>query len=188
MVFKRENIPLTYLQKRLTLVVDSEQLLKDLDAKNIRFLSREDCETNPDYKQIIPYAIVSHGGKIACYLRSGSETRLHDKYSVGVGGHVEMQDYVPFDLKTTVKNALYRELCEEFADFDSGIESLHFLGVINEEITEVGHTHLGFVYLIHSKEKFNPNKELKNLQWLTPDDVKSKDLELWSKLALELIN
>lgn len=188
MVFDRKNIPEKYLKERLALKVEQNQLIKDFKAKYMKFLTRGDCEKNRDFKQIIPYIIVNFGGKIAIYQRNGSENRLHYKYSIGVGGHVEERDYVPNDLRATVENAIHRELEEEFADFNFHETKLHFLGVINEEIKEVGFTHIGFVYMLNTLKQFKPDSELKNLDWLTLNQIYVKDLELWSRLALELIN
>jgi predicted NUDIX family phosphoesterase len=112
---------------------------------------------------------------------------LHRKYSVGIGGHVEKQDYIYQALIPTIHNAIYRELSEEFLDFNFYETELAFLGVINEELTEVGHTHIGFVYLLNTAKQFAPGKELDNLEWLDIADIYEKDLELWSKLALELM-
>lgn len=188
LVFDRKNIPEKYLKESLALKVEQKALFKDFKVKYMKFLTRGDCEKNPDFKQIIPYIIVNFRDKIALYQRNGSENRLHDKYSIGVGGHVELRDYIPNALEATVENAIYRELEEEFADFNFYDTQLHFLGVINEEITEVGVTHIGFVYMINTLKQFKPGSELKNLDWLTLDQINVKDLELWSRLALELIN
>src|SRR2546426_10356087 len=54
------------------------------------FRPRASMEEDPSFKQIIPYLIVRHRGRLFLVQRSteGGETRLHGKYSIGVGGHI----------------------------------------------------------------------------------------------------
>ena len=54
------------------------------------FMDREAAENDPSHKQIIAYAIFCHQGRILHYTRGGSggEARLHDKGSIGIGGHI----------------------------------------------------------------------------------------------------
>lgn len=187
LVFKRKDIKKMYLKEKTVIKISEQQLIKDFKSESINFFVRDKCEKNTEYKQIIPYVLVTHHNKMACYQRNGSENRLRGKYSVGIGGHVEKQDYVSYSLIQTIYNSIYRELSEEFLDFNFYETGLDFLGVINEELTDVGHTHIGFVYLLNTAKQFAPGKELENLEWLDIADIYEKDLELWSKLALELM-
>src|SRR2546422_11719117 len=54
------------------------------------FRPRAGVEEDPSFKQIIPYLLVRHRGRLFLVQRSteGGETRLHGKYSIGVGGHI----------------------------------------------------------------------------------------------------
>ena len=68
-------------------------------AENSLFLPRDDVEEDPSYKQIIPYAVVSYvppAGSERWFLmkrkKGGGEKRLHDLYSLGVGGHINPVD------------------------------------------------------------------------------------------------
>jgi len=187
LVFNRKDICNQYLKEKIVLNISESDLTNDFKSTSMKFIEREKCETNSEYKQIIPYIIVNFFEKIACYQRKGSENRLHGKYSIGIGGHVEKKDYVYQNLISTIKNTIYRELSEEFLDFNIYETEISFLGLINEEVTNVGLTHIGFVYLLHTQKQFSPGKELKKLEWLDLSDVCKKDLELWSKLALGLI-
>src|SRR5256712_12651972 len=58
------------------------------------FRPRASAEEDPSLKQIIPYLIVRHRGRLFLVQRSteGGETRLHGKYSIGVGGHTNPSD------------------------------------------------------------------------------------------------
>ena len=52
------------------------------------------AEEDPSHKQLIPYCVFRCGDRIFHYTRgkSGGESRLHAKISVGVGGHVNPVD------------------------------------------------------------------------------------------------
>ena len=69
--------------------------------------------------------------------RAGGDARLHDRYSIGVGGHVNPED-------GDVVGGLRREWAEEIvADFEPEFEPL---GVLNDDNNPVGAVHLGLVY------------------------------------------
>jgi predicted NUDIX family phosphoesterase len=95
---------LTYEKKGL--IKGNSEVLKTI-VQNGQFLRRSELEEDPSFKQIIPYAIISNKepeprswrDKLrgvrqnqSFYLfrrRSGqTEKRLHNKFSLGVGGHM----------------------------------------------------------------------------------------------------
>lgn len=58
-----------------------------------KLADRSHCETNPTYLQIIPYVILlSEDNEIFIYKRGqkGNEERLHQLFSMGLGGHIEI--------------------------------------------------------------------------------------------------
>ena len=54
------------------------------------FRPRNILEEDPSYKQIIPYAVICHGNEVYMFRRLNKQTeaRLHNKCSLGVGGHM----------------------------------------------------------------------------------------------------
>jgi hypothetical protein len=54
------------------------------------FVERARAETSPQWKQVIPYSLVECDGRILVVrrLRKGGESRLHEKHSIGIGGHI----------------------------------------------------------------------------------------------------
>lgn len=106
------------------------------------FVDRATAELSPKWRQIIPYVVLTFGD--ACYLlrrtRKQNEARLHDKLSLGVGGHINPG----YDLAA----GLQKELDEEVQIDDP--YTLEFAGILNDESTEVGLVHLGAVYLLHA--------------------------------------
>src|SRR3954454_9273568 len=67
-----------------------------LDALRLRgeFRPRPDAEQDPSWKQVIPYVVLRDGDAIFLMrrTRAGGDERLHDRYSIGIGGHVNPQD------------------------------------------------------------------------------------------------
>jgi len=80
---------------------EAENYLKRfLEPGNHQFLARDDAEEDPSYKQLIPYAIFAHhdseGEHYLQYVRGGGggEKRLTSKRSMGIGGHINREDFL----------------------------------------------------------------------------------------------
>jgi len=116
-----------------------------LDPKAFSFRPRSEVETDPNFKQLIPYVVLACGGDVFHYRRgsSGGEKRLAAKRSVGIGGHISEADAAgEGDL---YRNGMQRELAEEIALGTPFTERL--LGFINDDSSFVGSVHLGVVHL-----------------------------------------
>src|ERR1700735_2327356 len=61
---------------------------------NCRFLERNIAETDYQFKQVIPYVVVRHEDRCLLIWRTNKQTeaRLHNLYSLGVGGHINNTD------------------------------------------------------------------------------------------------
>jgi len=156
------------------------------------WIPRSEAERTPSYKQIIPYVILRTkiGNLTACYRRKGSESRLHDLWSCGIGGHVNPVDEgnSQGNLKEILDRGLLRELDEELPSRPFHCRPL-FQGIINEEKTEVGTVHFGLVYTIELTDpsQLIPGDELIDFTWKPIEAIRSLKFELWSMLALKLI-
>ncbi len=120
------------------------------DIKKIWVGPRPTLETNENFKQIIPYILLSHQGKIALYQRTkkGGENRLHNMHSIGFGGHIDAFDLAYNDdgeinLDKTIENSGQREIDEEL--IISNIVSKKHLGYIYDSSNPVGRVHIGVV-------------------------------------------
>ncbi len=111
------------------------------------FADREAAEQNPDWKQVIPYCVLSCGEALFCVerLASQGEARLHGRLSVGIGGHINPQDGPS---KGLIGRALSRELREELALPKEPLPPARIVGLLNDESNEVGQVHFGLVHLI----------------------------------------
>ena len=114
-----------------------------LDSAHFRFRPRDEVETDPSLKQLIPYVVLRHDGRLFHYTRSsGGEKRLLGRRSVGIGGHINDTDAAGEDAYTA---GMRRELAEE-VDI-AGAWREHELGFIYDPSTFVGSVHLGVVHL-----------------------------------------
>lgn len=155
----------------------------------MRWIERSEAETNPSYKQIIPYIVMQDSqSRILCYPRHGTEKRLHGLLSCGIGGHIDEGDKKGA-FAETVKTGMLRELSEEISNFNPEMVTLAYKGIINELDTPVGHVHLGLVYLAVCKVGYKPEPsgETAGMAWKTMAQLTSLNMEQWSWLALKLI-
>ncbi len=187
LAFKREDLPIDWLDDIVVAHLGEGCFKNAINKVHSFFKIRNKIENDDVYKQPIPYILIKDfNGMFACYPRNGNENRLHGLWSVGVGGHVDEIDRVENNYETILAGA-YRELQEETFGYIPAEMPLQFLGIINEEKTKVGHTHIGVVFLVQLKQGQNimPKQELTGLQWCYAKELGS--LELWSQLALKLV-
>lgn len=123
-------------------------ILEQVILQNHTFRERPEAETNFEFKQVIPYVVVRHSPTksylLSQRLSKQAEKRLHDKFTLGQGGHINPEDM--FGKSPLVEN-IKRELHEEFA---MGYTGCSVVGLINDDSNEVGKVHLGLVYLMES--------------------------------------
>lgn len=120
-----------------------------LDPSHLSFRPRSEVETDPSFKQIIPYIILKWNQSAFCYTRGkkGTEERLKAKKSIGIGGHISEEDAQGDD---AYRCGMLREL-EEEVQLESSYQE-HCLGLINDDRTPVGQVHLGIVHVLELDE------------------------------------
>ncbi len=160
-----------------------------LSRGNNFFLPRTRVETDPTYKQIIPYVLLAFQNKLLYYVRGkkAGEQRLVAKGSVGIGGHMNETDESLFALDESAYRAgVEREVNEEIkieSAFDDRIVAL-----LNDDTTEVGRVHLGIVHVFKLAEPKVEKREamITGLAFLTEDELlaRRETLETWSQICL----
>lgn len=145
------------------------------------YVEREEAETRYDLKQIIPYSVLYSRGMVLQYQRgkSGEEQRLHDLYSIGVGGHiVRGEGYT---------EAMERELEEEVSVLTPRRQVCAW--IINDESTDVGRVHFGVVHIFELRE---PKVEVRERSLTKPEFVtidhargQIEKYERWSQICLK---
>ncbi len=124
-----------------------------LAPRNVSFMPRGEAEQQPDFKQLIPYMIFRHVDsegveRIFQYIRGKGmgESRLHSKRSIGVGGHLSLEDRAQAKTNHDLyREGMLRELREEVV-LETTFEE-ECVGLINDDESEVGQVHLGIVHL-----------------------------------------
>lgn len=197
------------MRKELTLCASAlhfpngRTISKTLDCSQILpwFGPRELLEENKAFRQIIPYIVLKHQGRILTYERAsgGSEERLRGKTSIGFGGHISVRDAVfsdedHLDLARTLRRAALREVREE-----TGISlslrpfSATVIGWIVDDSNQVGLVHVGYAEIweidaVDCVEALRlKSSEITKQRMLTTDELRSEFewLENWSQLSLE---
>jgi predicted NUDIX family phosphoesterase len=126
-----------------------EALARLLDPANHFFMDRAMAEMDPSHKQVIPYCVFRCGDRILHYTRgkSGGESRLHAKISVGVGGHVNPVDTGGGKTGPAAYHAaVTREIDEELVLPEDHPHRI--IALLNDDSNAVGQVHLGIVHLI----------------------------------------
>jgi predicted NUDIX family phosphoesterase len=170
-----------------------KQVVSNL-ANSYSVMRRGDAEENETFKQPIPYCVLKRGNEVFVYerLQGGGEARLHNKLSMGVGGHMNKFEVEDFYEQLSVN--LERELDEEL-QIDGERLSLETVGLINDDENEVGKVHIGLLVIAELKEDAEVSvKETDQLKgyWYNAESLKEKDtydrLESWSKFVADILN
>ena len=161
-----------------------------LDKKNNSFQPRARAETDPTFKQIIPYVVVTDGKSILHYVRGkkAGEQRLVAKGSIGIGGHINDEDHSLFaDGLQAFQDAVKREVCEELTV--QGPFDARPVGLINDDSTEVGRVHFGIVHvLFRAPEKVKKNEKfITQIKFIPIEELKARreQMESWSQFCLD---
>jgi len=168
------------------------------------FVQREHAEENPELKQVIPYSVVVRGGQVLLLRRlaTGGEVRLHNKLSIGVGGHVN-----PIDAETSVDPgdpADLRDLPGVPDVIGAGArreleEELHIerrtdiqrIGILNDDSNPVGAVHVGLVQLVHVRGEVRVREnDLLEGRFVAPEELRrllgdGANFETWSAKLIE---
>lgn len=156
------------------------------------YMDRDAAEQDPSFKQVIPYTVIKRGkDQYFVYERTkkGGESRLHNKWSVGVGGHINPVDGdADFD---GYRNAFQRELREELEINTLRIEDdflPRVIGCIYDPSDEVGQVHFGVVHLLRLSEVSQITTKDEALScgtYCSLSELREKNLENWSRIVVD---
>lgn len=163
---------------------DVAALIRDVGA----FRPRSEMEGDPSWKQVIPYPILRDGDDwfLMRRTKAGADPRLHDRYSIGVGGHVNPEDGgLDGELRTALEREWHEELVVDF------VPAFRFIGLLNDDTTAVGQVHLGLVYEGDASGRQVAIRETHKLSgsFVGTSEVAAiaGRLETWSLLAFEFM-
>lgn len=162
---------------------DVAPYLELIDAAGT-YRRRPESETDPSWKQVIPYLVLRDRGRIFLMRRTrrGADARLHDRWSIGIGGHLNPGD-------GGVRGGLLREFEEELAA-DWAPEP-RLLGLLNDDTDPVGAVHLGVVFTAEAAGRVVRVRETDKLEgaFVAPIEVLRvyDQLETWSQLLYDYL-
>lgn len=153
---------------------------------NKEFHPRSLMETDPRYKQVIPYLVFTHNNNFFLMQRDGSasEQRLKNKYSLGIGGHMRLEDFSGGN----VIDWAQREFKEEI-DY-RGTYSVTSLGILNDDSTPVGEVHIGCILLLEGNSPaISVKSELASGRLATLEEcmVHYHLMEKWSQIIVDYL-
>jgi predicted NUDIX family phosphoesterase len=161
-----------------------------LSRQNNFFAPRSSAETDPNLKQIIPYAILVSRGKVLRYKRGkkSGEQRLVAKGSIGIGGHMNDRDEGLFALdKDAYLAGVQREIDEELV-VEPPLAN-RVVAMINDDSNEVGEVHLGVVHVLELASPSAEKREsmILGIDFLTAEQLRAEreTLETWSQICVD---
>jgi predicted NUDIX family phosphoesterase len=159
------------------------------------FVERAYAERTPTLKQVIPYSIIVCAEPeirvlLVRRLKTGGESRLHDKYSIGIGGHINPEDLdgAAFAARNPIDAGTRREIAEELAV--SGEYDIQRLGLLNDDSNPVGAVHVGVVQVVRVRGSVEIRERNQLEGRLVPSEelsallAQGANFETWSRLLI----
>ena len=149
-----------------------------------RFAERAAMEIDPGFKQVIPYLVLRDGERwfLMRRTKAGADARLHERWSIGVGGHLNPGDH---DLAGGLRREWHEEIDAAF------VPEFRPVGLLNDDETDVGAVHIGVVYEADAAGRAVAVRELDKLAGAFADEadvaaVRDR-LESWSELVFDAL-
>lgn len=153
------------------------------------YKERAPMEINPEFQQPIPYVWIINPKtrRVFIYKRSGGggEGRLHNKYSGGVGGHIDK--ITEAGSRNPIADAMMRELKEEVAM--TNYPTPKFVGFINDDSNEVGQVHFGVVAIAETEEPVRPIMHMAEGDFQPIEEIEkifsdpNNNIEPWTQIS-----
>jgi len=155
---------------------------EELVARRGEFRARPEMERDRSWKQVIPYLVLRDGERyfLMRRTRAGGDERLFDRWTIGVGGHLNPGD-------GDLAGGLRREWREEVrAGFEPEFE---LVGLLNDDTGDVGSVHLGAVYVADARGRPVEIRETEKLSGAFVERAEVAAvvdrMESWSALVFE---
>lgn len=171
----------------------------NLDSEKTRFrwMNRSEAEKDFHHKQLVVYVIITYKNEVIRFSR-GEDSSLRDnlgKYSIGVGGHVDLKDQ---DMSQRRENAfayaclqcVKREVLEETGiNVDKNQKELTAIGFLNDDSVKQGLQHVALVLLLElsHREVYQTEKQVVKPHFIPVNKLADdfNDYEYWSQLCIQ---
>ena len=173
------------------------QILAHLEPK-----PRSVAEHDYDTKQLVVYVLINHEQTFLSYQRTPktTETRLKALYSIGIGGHVNVDDRIQPTLfgakeaawKDFVLQAVRREVSEEVQIEAANAQEPRLICFVNDDSNDVGKVHFGVAFVMKLAKPsvaIRGERGIGKLSFRTlPELISMRDtLETWSQLLVDFL-
>jgi predicted NUDIX family phosphoesterase len=179
---------LTYKKKGL--IKGNSEVLEKIVQDGL-FRKRSELEEDPTFKQVISYGVITNNDSFYLFKRSQGqrEKRLHNKLTLGVGGHMNPGNSKDSDEQYLISE-LKRELSEEVRLLNGClIEDIEFVGFINDDTIPVGRVHIGLLYIIHvsNREVCINETDKMSAEWIDRSGLAEfyEGMETWSGIVFD---
>jgi len=164
--------------------------------------ARSVAEHDYDTKQLVVYVLIKHGETFLNYQRTPktTETRLKALYSIGIGGHVNVDDQIQPTLfganeaawKDFVLKAVRREVSEEVQIEWANAQEPRLICFVNDDSNDVGKVHFGVVFVVKLAKPsaaLRGERGIGKLSFRTlPELISMRDtMETWSQLLVDFL-
>jgi predicted NUDIX family phosphoesterase len=181
------NIFHSSMMNDLTVGLAAVNLL-DRIRSNPTWKERSLMEEDESYRQIITYTLIQHRetGEFLLSKRTAKQTeeRLHNKYSIGIGGHV---DFSGDEWGTPIINNAVKEVEEE-----TGLKSINmnhtFQGIILTDVEPVDRVHVGvFFHLFTDYKQVYAEDGKHEHEWADGERLLAVygQMERWSQIVFD---
>lgn len=185
LVVKRGELELHLTNERL--ITHEMPAIISFIIENHFFVPRAQAEYDKNLKQVIPYVIIRKNNQyfLLRRLNRQMETRLHDRLSLGIGGHINPMEIKEEDC-SIIESEMRRELQEEV--FIETTKELKCMGILNDDSGGVSDYHIGVVYLLEAEGEVSV-RETEKMEgtWADYAELESvfQNLETWSQIIVE---
>jgi predicted NUDIX family phosphoesterase len=182
MVVRRSDLERHLDGREFDFITDETASILGMIETRHFFIARPVAEVSPEYKQIIPYVALRNGDDFFVLRRTAKQTesRLHHKVSLGIGGHINPDT-------PTLLGGLKKELEEEVSVPEP--YQLQFIGILNDDTTDVGRVHLGAVFMLETPSREVTVRETDKMtgSWRSRGELGSlRDaMETWSQIVYD---
>ncbi|MDN0190566.1 hypothetical protein QI003_09390 [Bacillus stercoris] len=190
-VFKKESLTFQGVYSEDSRVAE---IMAQIEAA-YREMRRGDAEEDPRFKQPIPYVVIKREDEVFLYerLAGGGESRLHNKLSLGFGGHMNAIEGAA-SFAEVLKLNTDRELEEELQINEEDKQAIVTLGLINDDENSVGKVHIGILSALQLKPGAQVEVKEKDQiagKWMKVSELKQDDiynrLETWSQFVVDIL-
>ena len=165
---------------------------------NLQSIPRSVAENDYDFKQLVVYLVIRSDKLFLTYRRTSrtNEERLRNRYSLGIGGHINTSDSSQLPLFDSgiregfVLQALWREIKEEISIKSKVVGEPQLLCFINDDSDDVSKVHFGTVWLVElEKPEVSLRREagVGKLEFCSLEELqlRKEQFEKWSDLLID---